>query len=315
MDSDHDSIRLVLEAWMLPAEWLAMGGEQCNDCSTCIASEFAFAKAYPDTVDKTFKGHWETWFNQTHVDQFVELGLNTVRIPLGYWLVEDLVDRSTEYYPRGGLSQLVRFTFRGTEHIIKGTNVTANAHISANATASLSSSSQLPEIFNADVRDAISKAIPILLKLGAQLPAIDLFKFSLSSRKREPLTTNFMDVNWQYNNPSNPVDAAIGAQIYDNHLYYSGDSADLNLPGPEWALPTQFDATDDFLYKWADAQKRAYSQGAGWIFWNFKVENSELAGNLSRQWSYLDGVKLGFLTKDPSKLNDPNVCDPYITTA
>lgn len=33
----------------------------------------------------------------------------------------------------------------------------------------------------------------------------------------------------------------------------------------EWALPTQFNATDDFLFRWADAQKLMYSQGAGWI--------------------------------------------------
>ena len=33
----------------------------------------------------------------------------------------------------------------------------------------------------------------------------------------------------------------------------------------EWGLPTQFDATDEFLYMWADAQKLAYSQGQGWI--------------------------------------------------
>jgi hypothetical protein len=54
-----------------------------------------------------------------------DLGLNTVRIPvskvfssaflililceqLGYWIVEPLVDRSTEFYPRGGIEQLVR---------------------------------------------------------------------------------------------------------------------------------------------------------------------------------------------------------------
>lgn len=76
----------------------------------------------------------------------------------------------------------------------------------------------------------------------------------------------------------------------------------------EWGLPTQFNATDDFLLQWADAQKLAYSQGAGWIvsslpvvlsprrllifgpatlrqqFWNFKVEISEAAGDLARQW-------------------------------
>ena len=32
---------------------------------------------------------------------------------------------------------------------------------------------------------------------------------------------SFMDVNWQYNNPANPADAAIGPAGYDNHLYYS----------------------------------------------------------------------------------------------
>lgn len=35
------------------------------------------------------------------------------------------------------------------------------------------------------------------------------------------MSGSFMDINWQYNNPANPADAAIGPQIYDNHLYYS----------------------------------------------------------------------------------------------
>jgi hypothetical protein len=73
----------------------------------------------------------------------------------------------------------------------------------------------------------------------------------------------------------------------------------------EWGLATQFSATDQFLSMWADAQKLAYSQGAGWMvsgvsffdvlvciliccvllqFWNFKVEESTAANNLSRQW-------------------------------
>jgi len=33
----------------------------------------------------------------------------------------------------------------------------------------------------------------------------------------------------------------------------------------EWVLATQFNATDEFLCKWADAQKLAYSKSAGWI--------------------------------------------------
>lgn len=39
----------------------------------------------------------------------------------------------------------------------------------------------------------------------------------------------------------------------------------------EWGLPTQFNATDEFLVKWADAQKLAYSQGAGWLVSNFNI--------------------------------------------
>ena len=66
----------------------------------------------------------------------------------------------------------------------------------------------------------------------------------------------------------------------------------------EWALSTEFNATEDFLPKWADAQKLLYSQDAGWMvcslyirdkishqhksqFWNFKLEETN---PLVRQW-------------------------------
>jgi hypothetical protein len=33
----------------------------------------------------------------------------------------------------------------------------------------------------------------------------------------------------------------------------------------EWSLATQFTASNDFIKKWADAQKFVYGMGAGWI--------------------------------------------------
>ncbi|KAK6978151.1 glycoside hydrolase [Favolaschia claudopus] len=417
---------LVLEAWMLPQEWQDMGGQHCNDCSTCIATEFAFAQAYPKTVDKIFDGHWTTWFNQADVDALVDAGINTVRIPLGYWIIEALVDRRTEFYPRGGLKHLRRglqqlnkagivaildhhalpgvaavnqqFSGRCTsspqfytdynyhralvwtsvmtvlshvdsafanvvsieavnEPIMDATQTPGYGDFQKNfvkviratefllgvPTPGLGSTpapnngnftAMLPQvnqpIFTAEIRAALLEAFPILLQLGV----VGL------SKKRTQLVTNFMDVNWQYNAPANPADAAIGPQGYDNHLYYVfGGVADANpeaymrhicnldrvqndaalgnspLWFGEWGLPVQFNTTDDFLRMWGDAQKMAYSKGAGWIFWNFKIEKSELAGDLSREWSYLDGVRNGLLTKDPSKYFNPNVCDPYIGPA
>ncbi|KAF8238144.1 glycoside hydrolase family 5 protein [Tricholoma matsutake] len=430
---------LVLEPWMLPAEWIAMGGERCSDCSTCISSEFAFVQAYPTTADAAFNKHWNTWFNQSDVDELASLGINAVRIPLGYWIVEALVDRKTEFYPRGGLAQLRRglqqlrkagivaildhhalpgvqtpgqmFTGRCTSDVQFYTDanfhralvwtavMTALTHLdpafsnvvaieavnepimnatltpgygsfqknfvqviravecmlgisvpgyqsfqtppNANFTFTMAQASSA--ITNLEVQKAVAQAIPILLQISLQLK-IDVISDSATflagsatRKKAAPLMSIFMDINWQNNNPYNPAEAAIGPQIYDNHLYYSCGVADASedaymrsvcnlhrivedaalgnspLLFGEWGLPTQFNATDAFLNKWADAQKVAYSQSAGWMFWNFKTElTSETGGDLARQWSYLEGVKRGYLTKDPSKVHDPHVCDEYI---
>ncbi|KAK0466792.1 glycoside hydrolase family 5 protein [Desarmillaria tabescens] len=419
---------LVLESWMLPQEWINMGGQQCNDCSQCIATEFEFARAYPDTVDAKFAEHWSSWFNQSDVNDLVEAGINTVRIPLGYWIVEALVDRKTEFYPRGGIHHLKRglrelkdagivsildhhalpgvqtpgqmFTGRCTSDVEFYTEynyhralvwtavMTALSHLdpdfsnvvaieavnepimnatqtpgygdfqknfvqvvraveytlgiqwnhvpwtwpkmtiitdTTNFTAALENAVPSP-FLNPEVRSALKDAVPILVQIGLELGLNDMTHTFGSHYSREPLYTSFMDINWQYNSPPNPSDAQMGPQAYDNHLYYSfGGVADPNeqaymesicsnspLVFGEWALSTNFAATDEFLRKWADAQKRAYTKGAGWIFWNFKVEISTLAGDLARQWSYLEGVKRGFFTRDPSQLNDTHVCDGYI---
>ncbi|KAJ7282090.1 glycoside hydrolase family 5 protein [Mycena rebaudengoi] len=423
---------MVLEPWMLPQEWLDMGGERNCDCGTCIGSEFAFAKAYPDTVDEKFAAHWDSWFNQAEVDALVAAGINTVRIPLGYWIVEPLVRRDTEFFPRGGLEHLRRGlkqlkkagivaildhhalpgaqaenqqfagrctptpefytqdnyhraliwtavmttlshvdpafanvvaiqavnepimqatktpdlgtfqknfvkTLRATEFLL-GVHTPGFAPLAAQSSTNFTSlltdvpeTAQFTSLFNAEVRSVLIDTVPVLLKAG-------IFGLPLN---REQLVTNQMDRNWQWGDDvANPADGAIGPSSYDNHLYYVfGGVADANpdaymrhicnldriekdavlgnspLIFGEWGLPTQFSATDEFLMKWADAQKLQYGKDAGWIFWNFKVEISELAGDLAREWSYLEGVRRGYFTKDPSAFHDPNVCVPYLGPA
>ncbi|KAG2072055.1 glycoside hydrolase family 5 protein [Suillus decipiens] len=427
---------LVLEPPMLPQEWLDMGGESCpRSCWSCISTESSFAKAYPDTVDTKCAQHWDTWFTQDDVSALKAAGINTVRVPLGYWIVEALVDRSHESYPRGGLKYLRRglgwlkdagiqaivdhhalpgvqtpnqmfagncttdvqfytpynyhralvwttvmttlshldpdfgsvFAIEAINEPITNATFTPNygtfqknfvqvmravelilgisvpssslslsipASVSNNFTAALSAASSA-NIFQAEVQAALSDAVPILLEIGAAYGLQTILEASPFKQSGDSLVANFMDMNWQYDKPSNPADAAIGPQAYDNHLYYSfggvaaddpesymtsicnlqriqADAAVGNSPlwFGEWSLGTQFNATDEFLYKWADAQKLAYSKGAGWIFWNFKIEISSLSSG--RQWSYLEGLKLGFLTQDPATLHDPNVCVPYM---
>ncbi|KAH8110761.1 glycoside hydrolase family 5 protein [Phellopilus nigrolimitatus] len=423
---------LVLEPWMLPAEWVVMGGESCNDCS------HAFAEAYPDTVDEIFNKHWSTWFTQKDVNKLSSYGINTVRIPLGYWIVEPLVNRATEFYPRGGIKQLKRglrqlkaagisvildhhalpgvqtpnqsFTGRCTSDVKFYTEknyhralvwtavMTALSHLDPDfgsvfaveaVNEPIANASQTPgygdfqrnfvkvvraveislgiinvddsgrgfdlsyptqtnilsaiaslldaALGGSDVGKALADAAPIISEVTTEYGIGDVLG-GAAAPLMAPLVTNFMDINWQNNNPANPAEAAVGPQAYDNHLYYSfGGVADANenaylesicnldrvqadaalgnkpLWFGEWGLSTQFSATDEFLRKWADAQKRAYSVGAGWIFWNFKVEKSTAAGDLARQWSYFEGVERGYFTKDPAQMHDVHVCDSFIT--
>jgi len=50
---------------------------------------------------------WEMWPTQADVDGMVATKLNTIRIPLGFWIIEDIVDKSHEPYAEGGLDELV----------------------------------------------------------------------------------------------------------------------------------------------------------------------------------------------------------------
>lgn len=426
---------------MLPDAWIKMGGERCDDCSTCIASEFAFAQAYPETVDAIFDEHWSTWFSKMDVTRFVRAGINTVRIPLGYWIVEPLVDRETEFFAKGGIHQLRRglqqlrdagitvilahhalpgvqaqqqmFAGRCTRDLqfytphnyrraliwsgvmtalshldpafeavasiqavneplhdasrtpgygdfqknfvkvvravefalgvpVNGTTPLSNFSSSRNATMSLmmASTTQRGRL-DTEVLHVLAEIVPILTQVARQLDLnLDLDQKDLrrSVSTREPLVTNFMDVSWQYNNPPNPADAAIGPQSYDNHLYYSWGGVAANATEEaymehicnldrveqaaavgnspiffgEWSLATQFAASDEFLVRWADAQKFSYSKSAGWIFWNFKIERNVTGDGAARQWSYLEGLERGYLTENPAELHNPDVCAPYI---
>lgn len=44
----------------------------------------------------------------------------------------------------------------------------------------------------------------------------------------------------------------------------------------EWAISTNFNATDEFMCKWADAQKLKYSESSGWLVCPFFPLSFEL---------------------------------------
>ena len=93
--------QFIIERWMAEDEWKSMGCDWTYDewnCTKLLGQEKA---------DAAFQKHWNSWITQGDIKEIASLGLNTVRIPVGFWMREDLVQKG-EYYPRGGLKYLDR---------------------------------------------------------------------------------------------------------------------------------------------------------------------------------------------------------------
>lgn len=74
---------------------------------TCRSLSNAIGRNKTNAV---FQQHWQNWFTQADVDAIADLGLNSVRLPLPFWIIEEIVDTTTEPYAQGGLDELVRLS-------------------------------------------------------------------------------------------------------------------------------------------------------------------------------------------------------------
>lgn len=93
--------QFIIEPWMTYDEFDSMGCGGLNDEWSCVQ------KLGQNAANAAFAKHWDTWITQEDIAKIASLGLNVVRIPVGFWIREDLV-QPWEYYPRGGLAYLDR---------------------------------------------------------------------------------------------------------------------------------------------------------------------------------------------------------------
>jgi len=90
----------VFEPWLAGTEWSNMGcGASLSefDCVTALGQ---------DQANAVFQNHWNTWITKNDITQMQSYGLNTIRIPVGYWMMESIVYTDSEHFPQGGLNFL-----------------------------------------------------------------------------------------------------------------------------------------------------------------------------------------------------------------
>lgn len=56
-----------------------------------------------DAGNAAFEKHWSTWITPDTVQSVHDVGLNTIRIPIGYWSYVDIVDTASEPFADGNL--------------------------------------------------------------------------------------------------------------------------------------------------------------------------------------------------------------------
>ncbi|KAI9889687.1 MAG: hypothetical protein M1814_005088 [Vezdaea aestivalis] len=93
---------LVAEPWMMGGLWrdgMGCGSAKSEfDCVSFLKQETANAK---------FQSHWASWITKSDLQEMKNYGLNTIRIPVGYWIYDDIV-LDSEHFPRGGLKFLTQ---------------------------------------------------------------------------------------------------------------------------------------------------------------------------------------------------------------
>lgn len=90
----------VLEPWMAYTAWTEMG------CGSTTSEFDCVGELGQEAANAAFQSHWASWITQDDLRQISDLGLNTVRVPIGFWMHEDLVYGDSEHFPQGGFAYL-----------------------------------------------------------------------------------------------------------------------------------------------------------------------------------------------------------------
>ncbi|KAK8160298.1 glycoside hydrolase superfamily [Phyllosticta citrichinensis] len=102
----------ILEPWMAADVWQNTLG--CGDAQAerqCVETAY---NGDMDAAGAAWQKHWDSWITQDDIRQMVAYGLNTIRIPVGFWMKEDLLNEWVQSFGQvlrlGNLPHITRKT-------------------------------------------------------------------------------------------------------------------------------------------------------------------------------------------------------------
>lgn len=78
---------------------MGCSGEDSQSEFDCMRNKYSGDKR--EAGNDIFETHWKTWIDADSVQSAHDVGLNTIRIPIGYWSYTDIVDKASEPFADG----------------------------------------------------------------------------------------------------------------------------------------------------------------------------------------------------------------------
>ncbi|CAJ2503578.1 Uu.00g109720.m01.CDS01 [Anthostomella pinea] len=92
---------LISEPWLMETEWSTMGCGSSASEFDCMNDHYSGSSR--SAGNAAFETHYRTWIDADTVQAAHDVGLNTIRIPIGYWSYSAIVDSASEPFADGDL--------------------------------------------------------------------------------------------------------------------------------------------------------------------------------------------------------------------
>ncbi|EIN07450.1 glycoside hydrolase, partial [Punctularia strigosozonata HHB-11173 SS5] len=107
----------VHEKWMTPSLWDCASGPKISE------ADIAYGWGSIDGARAVLERHWDTFITQEDLDYLASIGINTVRLPIGYWNLGPGFTGGTLYDPVGDVYK------NSWVHVVRAINMAAKAGI------------------------------------------------------------------------------------------------------------------------------------------------------------------------------------------
>ncbi|EHK97475.1 putative Glucan endo-1,6-beta-glucosidase B [Glarea lozoyensis 74030] len=321
----------VFEPWMASGQWNNMGCGPYKSEFDCVVG------IGQDRADAVFQQHYSTWITQADIARIKSYGLNTIRIPLGYWLFEPIIYWDSEHFPHGHvafpyLEQICEWAAQAGLYVIIDLHAAPGAQ-QANqpftgqyapnagfykpwqydrAYQMLSWITEvihrwpafrtvgMLEILNEPSQDpSVTTGLLDQYYPGAYA-AIRAREAKIGIGGDQSLHVQVMNTLWGSGNPETFLtDKQFMA--YDDHRNWPTIVGEFSLSVPDnvqWNGDWHPDSNKDFYNRWFAAQIIRYERDTnGWIFWSWKTQLGDY------RWSYQEAVAAGVIPSNAASIN------------